>query len=243
MNLSIDLGNTRAKLGLFDKEQLVRLERVEELNPDLLAQKLEQWKVKAGILSSVVDHDPKIEKLLQDCHHHVILTHKTRIPITNRYSTPETLGRDRLSSVIGANHIYPNRNILVIDAGTCIKFDFIDKDANYLGGAISPGIWMRLKAMHHFTDKLPMIPVEDTFPLIGDSTKTSLQSGALSGAVAELNGIIGEYEQRYDNLMVMLTGGDASFFESKLKNEIFAVPNLVLTGLNKILNFNAKPLS
>ncbi len=243
MNLCIDLGNTRAKLGYFYGDQLVRLERCEELTPEVLQEKIDHYQIAACILSSVVDHPAELETVMQKCHQSVKLSHKTPIPVTNLYLTPETLGRDRLASVIGANHIYPDQNVLVIDAGTCIKFDFIDVEANYHGGAISPGIWMRLQAMNHFTDKLPMIPVEEDFPLIGNSTKTSLQSGALSGAVAELNGIIAEYKERFGNVLVLLTGGDATFFESKLKNEIFAVPNLVLTGLNKILNFNAKPLS
>ncbi len=166
------------------------------------------------------------------------MTSLTKVPLINRYKTPETLGKDRLALAVGAVTKFPGENILAIDAGTTITYEFITNNNEYLGGAISPGIKMRFKALNNFTGKLPLITEIETDHLIGHDTKTSIQSGVLNGVIKEIDGIIDEYKNRFGALKVLVTGGDYIYFVKKLKNSIFATPNLVLEGLNKILIFN-----
>ena len=168
----------------------------------------------------------------------MVLDHETSLPITSQYATPHTLGVDRIASVAGANFLYPGKNCLVIDLGTCITYDLIDQSGVHHGGGISPGLEMRLKAMHKFTSKLPLISMKGKPDLIGKTTKECMQSGALNGTIAELEGIIWRYRQLFKDLVIIFCGGGAIFFESKIKDDIFALPNLVLTGLNHILRFN-----
>ena len=167
------------------------------------------------------------------------LTHHTQIPILNRYKTPETLGKDRLAAVIGAQVEFPGQNCLVIDAGTCITYDLLTADKTYHGGTIAPGIQMRLEAMHKMTAKLPLAERSPLGPIIGTSTTTALQNGAQWGALLEAKAFIDQCEEHYGSLQVIFTGGDAGFFEKHLKRKIFVNQHLVLTGLNKILTYNA----
>jgi len=167
------------------------------------------------------------------------LTSTLPLPINNRYKTPETLGVDRIAAVCGALEIFPNRNCLVIDAGTAITYDFMDCDKNYWGGAISPGIAMRFKALHTLTERLPLIGATENFQLTGDSTETSIQSGVLYGVIGEMDGFISKYLNLHPDLGVVLTGGDTFFFENNLKQPIFAARELVLSGLNRILQHHA----
>jgi type III pantothenate kinase len=190
------------------------------------------------ILSSVIHDSAKVLDWVSHIKRKFILTASLPLPISNLYATPQTLGGDRLASVCGAHQKFPGSHCLVIDAGTCIKYDFLDKDGQYHGGAISPGLKMRFQAMHQFTAKLPLVEIVEDPKLIGNTTETSLQSGALNGAVAEMNGIILQYEQKFEGLQVILSGGDGPFFENKLKRPIFALPELVLSGLNSILIYN-----
>jgi type III pantothenate kinase len=167
------------------------------------------------------------------------LTSSLPLPIQNQYKTPSTLGVDRLAAVCGALGIFPERNCLVIDAGTAITYDFVDRDKNYWGGAISPGIAMRFKALHTLTQRLPLIQSTENFKLIGDSTETCIQSGVLNGVLEEMKGCIENYKKLYPDLGVVLTGGDTFFFENNLKQPIFAARDLVLSGLNRILQHHA----
>jgi type III pantothenate kinase len=166
------------------------------------------------------------------------LDSKLPLPITIKYATPETLGVDRIAGVCGAQQKFPGEPCLVIDAGTCITYDFINHDGEFLGGAISPGMMMRFQAVHTFTSKLPLVSRPEKVVLIGDSTETCIQSGVIHGIVEELNGTIRRYQEEFAGLRVILCGGDARFFENNLKGAIFAVPELVLSGLNSILNYN-----
>ena len=168
----------------------------------------------------------------------MILTDKKKVPLTNKYKTPNTLGKDRLAGVIGVTSLYPKKDILVFDAGTCLTMDFVNKKGEYIGGRISPGIEMRYKALHTFTDKLPLGQKEKTTPIIGDDTHSSIASGVQQGILAEVKSIISEYKLRNPDTIVVVTGGDCFFFEKELKNSIFANPNLVLIGLNEILDYN-----
>ena len=167
------------------------------------------------------------------------------LPINNLYKTPKTLGADRLGNLVGAHSLFQKENVLVISAGTCITYDVINSERNYYGGNITPGIDMRLKAMNTFTARLPLVKKEMTRELIGTTTKASMLTGAIKGASLEMQGFISEYKKKYPELMVILTGGDAPYFESAIsvgiadrKSKTFAVPHLLLHGLNEILLMN-----
>jgi type III pantothenate kinase len=244
MNLAIDVGNTRVKAAFFSSNELLEqreavIHNAESFVEELLA----EHKVSRVILSSVVNHsDGWIARLASE-YSFVLLDQHTPLPFINAYHTPETLGKDRLSAAAGALSIMPGKNVLVIDAGTCIKYDIITSEAKYLGGGISPGIKMRYKALKEFTQKLPELEMPDHQPeLIGSDTNKSIHSGVMNGVVAELAGIMDRYCREFENLSVILTGGDSTSLKNLFsqKNNIFAEPLLVLKGLNFILNYNAK---
>lgn len=240
MNLCIDIGNTQVKLGVYDsKNSLLSFSKHPELTIAILETLFLNFEIKQAILSSVrAEHAVVLDFLERKLKTVLQLSFKTNIPIQSQYETPETLGNDRLAAVIGAHALYPKEGLLVVDAGTCITYDFISAEAKYLGGSILPGIQMRFRALHELTAKLPLIKQEHLERFIGTSTKTSIQTGVLCGVLHELRGFKWQYEQEFGNIKVIVTGGDASYFESQLKNEIFAQPKLVLIGLNTILNYN-----
>lgn len=243
MRLILDLGNTLHKYAIYDSGELIRLGSEPVLSVEAVSHLTDLYAVQESIVSSVDHHNAALEEYL-DAHTTLFrFTHTTPLPIMNLYGTPATLGRDRLAGIVGAFHAFPEQHVLVIDAGTCIKYDFLDASGAYYGGAIAPGIHMRLRAMHNFTARLPFIEAERyptlmDVPLTGNSTVDSMRSGALNGALFEVEGAIGAYTERYPGLAVVLTGGDAGFFELHMKSRIFARPNLVLEGLNTILNYN-----
>ncbi len=243
MNLVLDLGNTKHKCAVFDGNSLVfQLIRKKFAIEDIQAL-FNDYNISASLLSSVDLPDSDFESVFNKKLKHYSLTKDTAIPIINLYKTPDTLGKDRLASAVGANARFPNSNVLVIDAGTCIKYDFVNASNQYLGGAISPGLNMRLQAMHNFTARLPLIhplmenPIED-ISLTGDTTNKSMLSGTYNGVIFETQGMIEAYSSKYPDLTVVITGGDTHFFDLHLKRQIFALPNLVLEGLNSILNYN-----
>jgi type III pantothenate kinase len=162
----------------------------------------------------------------------------TNIPVTNFYKTPDTLGKDRLAGIVAAHSLYVKENVLVIDAGTCITYDLITTKGEYYGGSISPGLNMRFKALHTFTEKLPLVSLLNFEELIGTDTNTSILSGVINGLIAETDAIIERYKELYSALKIIICGGDAQFLVDRLKNSIFAVPELVLIGLNEILDYN-----
>ncbi|MCW9037866.1 type III pantothenate kinase, partial [Altibacter sp.] len=166
------------------------------------------------------------------------LSHDAHLPYTNKYSTPTTLGVDRIALVSAAARKFPKKNVLVIDAGSCITYDFLSAENSYLGGAISPGIEMRYKAMHTFTAKLPLLDTSTPKKLIGDSTATSMHSGVIHGVLHEIEGFIQAYSEKFSDLTIILTGGDTQFLRDSLKNDIFANSNFLLEGLNYILELN-----
>jgi type III pantothenate kinase len=161
--------------------------------------------------------------------------HLSDLPIANNYDTPSTLGPDRLAAAIGASILYQKQNIVIIDMGTCIKYDLLLASGSFEGGIIAPGLHMRLKSMHHFTQKLPLLENWDTWPnLVGKSTQEAMLSGVLNGILAEMTGIIDLYTAQLTNIKIILTGGDAIHFESRLKYTNFVIPALVLHGLNAV---------
>lgn len=232
IKLIIDQGNTLVKVALFQKGAILQqgvLGSVQEIS-NWLAQ------ASSAIISSVNVPDDLLAHL-----HSIpvlILDAKTPIPVLNRYATPETLGNDRLSAVVAAAKQFPQQNTLVIDAGTCITFDFLNAQNEYLGGSIAPGLLMRMKAMHEQTAQLPLLELIPKSALVGIDTMGSMQSGVINGALAEIDGLVDRYKEQYPSLKVLLTGGDAAFFDKGLKNSIFADPYLVLKGLNEILDYN-----
>ncbi|HZI24222.1 MAG TPA: type III pantothenate kinase [Chryseolinea sp.] len=236
MNLVLDYGNSFAKVGVFENHQLkqsLTFSDKEKLNFFL-----QNFSAENFILSSVSHEPSSILEWISHVKRKFILSPSLPLPVQNLYATPQTLGVDRIAGVCGAHQKFPAQDCLVIDAGTCVTYDFLDKKGNYYGGGISPGLKMRFQAMSVFTAKLPLANIIDDPPLIGNTTETCLQSGAINGMTEEINGIITRYQQEFEGLRVILCGGDARFFENKLKAPIFALPELVLSGLNSILIYN-----
>lgn len=237
MNLAIDIGNTSIKAGWFEGENL--LSKQDNLSVDELKHLINVKNPSFVIGSSTAaelfeDDEWKKENFL-------LVNHKLNIPFTIRYKTPETLGADRIAAVAGAGSLFPDQNLLIIDIGSCITYDFLDKDHNYMGGAISPGIRMRYKAMHNFTARLPQLNPPDYFPeTLGDSTSSCMESGVMNGVLFEIQNFIQDFNANYGKIRVLLTGGDANYFEKKFKGYIFAAPDLVLIGLNVILRNNVE---
>jgi type III pantothenate kinase len=236
MNLVVDYGNSAAKVGIFDHQNLV--EKHSFSSAEALKKFLETLEIEHLIVSSVKTNPAEVTSWVRNPGKKLILDQHLPTGIKNLYRTPATLGVDRLAAVCGARQLFPLQPCLTIDAGTCITYDIIDKDGGYHGGAISPGMKMRFEALHTLTARLPLISPAAEAPLIGDSTESSIRSGVINGLVAELDGIIYQYQLKFEGLRVILCGGDALFFENKLKASIFASPELVLVGLNSILIYN-----
>lgn len=236
MNLAVDYGNSRIKAGLFEQANLIEALSF-ETDADFFNW-LDQHPIKHVIVSSVTNKaDDLIERIT--CNGiKLTMSASTPLPLANHYETPHTLGVDRIAAACGAYDMMPNRNVLVIDLGTCINYEFVDASSIYHGGAISPGVKMRFQSMHTFTAKLPLVKSQENAPLIGSNTASCMQSGVMNGVLAELEGIINRYMEKYPSMGVILCGGDAFLFENKLKQPIFVAPNLVLSGLNKILLHN-----
>ncbi len=239
MNLCLDIGNTRTKVAIYEGKLLRERAILSPLRTEKIDEWIQEYKIKHAILSSTRNHNLELEKHLQEKTFFIALSHQTPLPIQLLYETPTTLGRDRIALAVGGNNYYPQNDVLIIDAGTCITYDFVDSKGNYHGGAIAPGLQMRFKALNTFTDKLPLVPFSAEPILIGKNTQQSILSGVATGVVAEMDGIIQQYLQLYPSLKILLTGGDTPFFESRLKNQIFATSNLLLEGLNQILIYNA----
>lgn len=201
---------------------------------------LTTYKIKNAIISKTGANDEVEFRLKEKKIKTIVLSSDLKLPIEILYKTPQTLGADRIAGAVAANALFTEKNVLKIDFGTCITFDFVNNKQQYLGGAISPGMIMRFKALHNYTAKLPLIdPMQHLhYHLTGTDTTTSILSGVVNGIQKEVEGIIKEYDSRFGNLQVVATGGDAGFFVTLLKSEIFARPNLVLEGLNRILNYN-----
>jgi type III pantothenate kinase len=235
INLVVDFGNSRIKAGLFEGEILKEKFSFAQVD------ELKQWLNQAHdnlIVSSVSEEVAPLIVEAKSNRKKIYLTSSTALPVKVEYATPETLGVDRLAAVCGALQLFPGQPCLVIDVGTCINYEVLDGDAVYWGGIISPGVNMRFKAMHTFTARLPLIEPVANAQLIGNSTQTCMQSGVMNGILEEMRGISDQMRTKYPSIRVILCGGDASLFENQLKDSIFAAPELVLRGLNRILNHN-----
>ncbi|WP_192822534.1 type III pantothenate kinase [Rufibacter sp. LB8] len=236
LNLVIDRGNSRIKVGLFQEGHLLRqftCQTFAELSKELAHEQIQH-----AILSSVSAEEADLGSFVEVKGKQVVFTAQTPVPIQNNYGTPHTLGVDRLAAAVGAYHLFPERHCLVIDAGTCITYDLLTADGTFQGGNISLGLTMRYHALHAFTGKLPELSGTALPPRPGKTTAEAITGGVLYGAVAEAEGMIQYYGRQYNPLTVLLCGGDAPFFESTVKARIFVIPELVLIGLNRILEYN-----
>jgi type III pantothenate kinase len=240
LNLIIDIGNTRTKIALFNQGELMMSFPVNSFNPDDLDQIIKEHPtISRAIVSSVKENQEALLSALKKSIPYVIeLDHNTFLPIENCYETPETLGKDRIAAAVGANKLYPNQNILVIDAGTAITYDFVNEKNQYKGGFITPGLNMRFKALNHFTDKLPLLKADLPEKFEGKNTKDSIMGGVQYGLEGEINRMIQYFNDLNGKLTIIITGGDTNYFEKLLKNHKFVTGEIILLGLNTILEFN-----
>jgi type III pantothenate kinase len=237
MNLVIDNGNTALKIGVFDGDSLLFQEVYSKQDTSNLLTDLAKYQFRKVLVSKVSPLPSTLESLLEKHPNVIQLNPSTLLPITNCYKTPETLGNDRLANAIAANMLFPNKNCLIIDVGTCIKYDFIS-NSSYLGGAISPGLMMRYKSLNYYTSQLPLLNPIDNPDLLGIDTHNSIHSGVINGMKSEILGFMGQYLEKYSSIQFILTGGDCRYFLNLSKTSIFVDPFLNLKGLNTILQFN-----
>ncbi|REJ85276.1 MAG: type III pantothenate kinase [Bacteroidetes bacterium] len=238
MNLTVDQGNTNVKVLVFENETILFSGTFRKLKLQDLRRLLKRYDIQASILSSVVKNQPGIISLLKRETDFILLSHKTKVPLKLKYKSPQTLGMDRLASAAAAVSVFPGQNVLVIDAGTCVKYDFVNRKKEYLGGSISPGLVMRLKSMNHYTHALPMLEYSRPEGLTGKTTDQSMLSGVHYGMLSEMEGMISRYRKQHEKLKVIFTGRDSVYFVKQLNLPIFAAPDLIGLGLNHILNFN-----
>ena len=241
MNLIVDVGNTRVKFAVFSDKELMW-----KTNFQLKAFTKEYKKVikrfpelKSAIISSVGYIKSKDVEFIDKDLEILYLNSETQLPFNNLYKTPNTLGVDRIALVSASVFRFPNNNALIIDAGTCITYDFVTNENDYLGGAISPGVRLRYKSLNNLTANLPLLETEFPEDLVGDSTVNAIHSGVVNGILHEIDGIINSYTKNYPDLTVILTGGDAKMLSEQLKSSIFATSDFLLEGLNYILEFNS----
>ena len=248
MNLTIDQGNTFTKIAVFEQDNCIKEFSISDSDiKGKLNEIFSTYKIENTILSSVIHTSPEtIDLLTSKSKNFIQLNEHTPLPIKNLYKTPATLGKDRIAVAVGANYLKPSTNVLVIDAGTTITYEFINANGEYLGGNISPGMKMRFNSLHTFTKKLPLIEQTENlanadrwFDLLGNDTKSAILSGVINGIIFEMDGYIDTLKEKYADINVFLTGGDTFFFENTLKNRTFAHKNLLSVGLNRILNYNA----
>ncbi|MGH1383774.1 type III pantothenate kinase [Kordia sp.] len=240
MNLIVDAGNTYVKVAVFQEDKMLSHESFKkELFQKKIIKKLKEFtEIDQMITSSVTKLSDDTKQFLANLDIKVHkLTHKTNVPFQNNYATPETLGVDRIALVVAAVTQFPKQNVLVIDAGTCITYDFKTDKEIYLGGGISPGIQLRYKTLNLLTANLPLLEAKMPESYIGNSTETSIHSGVSVGVITEIDGIIERYKEQFEHLTVILTGGDTNFLAKRLKNTIFANSKFLLQGLNNVLEY------
>jgi type III pantothenate kinase len=239
MNLVIDIGNTLTKLAWFDKGKLTGMSRFENPAMEEIAGSMLSGPAEKVIISEVGNaHRNAITASVSPGSRILMLDHTTPIPLSVVYKTPESLGIDRVAAAVGAWQAFPGYDMLVIDMGTAITLDVVAASGEYRGGNISPGLYTRFRSLNDYTAKLPVVEKDDRFPRFGDNTRSAIAAGVQQGIIYEINGYIHEFESFFPGCKIILTGGDAPFFVGELKSTIFAIPELVLSGLNHILEFN-----
>ena len=236
--LCFDFGNTRLKCGVFKNDELVEVFSLADSNNSTIEELLKKYNPEKTILSSVIDHNSNIEKILAAKTSFHKLSSQTVLPFTTPVGKPETIGADRLALAAAAVYFYKGKNNLVIGLGSCVTYNFINKYNSFLGGSISPGMEMRFKSLNTYTAKLPLIKPDWNFPLIGYDTRTNILSGVLIGLAEEIGGIINNYKEKFNNINVLLTGGDVLYFAHHLKGRIFTDPDLIFKGLYALSKTN-----
>src|SRR5258705_970655 len=236
--LCLDFGNTRLKLAFFQNAKLIEVIVLENDGVEIIDSFLKRFESQNTILSSVINHNPEIEKLLAEKTKFHKLNHLSKLPFTAPVGKPETIGADRLALAASAVYFFPKQHNLVIGMGSCITYNFINAAHEFLGGGISPGMEMRMKALNQFTARLPIVKPDGNVPLIGYDTVTNILSGVVIGMANEIDGFINVYKERYGNFNVHLTGGDLVYLAPHLKNQIFADPELIFKWLYAISEVN-----
>ncbi len=241
LNLIIDQGNTIAKVAVFEKNIIIEKTIYEDLSSEILLSLGHKYNIENVIISSVKKIEGSvIEKIQENFLNLIYLNQNTSLPFKIGYKTPNTLGVDRIAAIAGAEAEKEDSNIIVIDAGTAITYDFMDRHKVYRGGNIAPGMQMRFKSLNEFTDALPLVDKTGELPDFGNTTQTAIRCGVIKGLVYEIEGFIEEMQKKYDSVFVFLTGGDAFFLSENINYPIFVDKNLVLKGLNRILNYNVE---
>lgn len=243
--LCIDWGNTRVKASIFNgDDQVVRAYHFDAAEAvDSLTKIIAEHQPQGAIFCSVSQHSSDAQAAVKEkVPHFLELNVNTMLPVMNAYSSPETLGADRLAIAVGAQAAFPNTNILAVSVGSCVTYNFVQKNKAFRGGAISPGLRMRLRSMHEWTGKLPAVEAEGEVLLLGYDTDTSMRSGAIYGLASEIDGMVNAFAAQYPDFNAVLTGGDAALLANKLKSKIFADPDLLMRGLNLILKYNVPQL-
>ena len=242
MILAVDVGNTRIKAAVFEENTLLEFFVFQKATLEKKIKNIfEKYQnISHLVVASVSDVEKKAFVSFESVVKIHFVSHNDAFPFVNCYGTPKTLGIDRLVLAAGATLQYPKQNRLVIDAGTCVTFDFIDENDNYLGGAISPGLRLRYEALHNFTAKLPLLTLESPNHFIGNSTSESIHSGVVNGLVYEIDGFIEEFKEQFSKFIIILTGGDTEFLAKRLKNTIFANSNFLLESLNQTFQYKIK---
>lgn len=239
MKLIIDIGNTRIKAALFEDDEIKETFVFNSSEEFFTANLFEKFIVSNCIIGTVVNETEEFIEKIKSKTNTILFTNETKIPIKNLYQSIHTLGSDRLAGAVGGNYLFPGKDVLIIDGGTCVKYNFVNNKNEFIGGAISPGIEMRFKAMNEFTSRLPLVKADENFTtLIGKNSYESILSGVMNGVISEVQGFIEEYKKSFPDLTIVVTGGNANFFANRLKKPIFADPNLILKGLNRILDYN-----
>ncbi len=237
-NICIDIGNTQTKIGIFDNSNLLKTIMLDVLNVENIETIIVENQIENSIISNVNESEEPLLQMLQTKTKLLPFNHFTILPFQNNYLTPNTLGLDRIALIAAAVHLNNDSNVLVISLGTCVTFNFLNRKKEYLGGAISPGLNMRLQAMNHFTAKLPLLTFKEPTDFNGNSTESCMQSGAFFGLLAEIKSRIELYESKFGETEIILSGGNCYLFEKHIKKALFAHPYLTLFGLNKILTYN-----
>lgn len=242
MNLIIDIGNTCAKLVCFDGDEVIDEQRIDKGESGLLQKFCKKYPFEKGIYSTVVDIPVEFEQKIQSLPFPMLKMESgiTPVPIINKYRTPKTLGSDRLAAAVAAVWLQPGRNVLIIDVGTCITYDFVNSEGEYKGGNISPGPTIRFRALNQFTGRLPFVDREGVTPPFGNTTITAIRSGVIRGVKYEIEGYVRRFLEKYPDLYVYLTGGVHLGMRFKEKFPIFADDFIVPRGLNRILQYNEK---
>jgi type III pantothenate kinase len=240
LNLVVDIGNSSLKVAIFDKKLMTSKFIYTNQSLNIFSDLFKNNVIDNCLISNVSTIDKNILDFLKINSNLFSINESINLPFINLYKTKNTLGHDRIALVSAAAIDFPDQNTLIIDTGTCITYDFKNSENEYLGGGISPGIQMRFKSLNSQTSKLPLSTINLDYKLIGDDTNSSINSGVVYGVISEINGIINQYQERFKNIKIILTGGDSNFLLKKIKNTIFADQNFLLKGLNYLLEDNIK---